>query len=92
VDANRIAQKVTLELVRRIFHTNLIILTGQWIDIILRMCWMKLHKAVLDIAARLVHLNSSVNHKVILHLPVISHIKVSLHHVVQKRMEDIHMI
>jgi hypothetical protein len=50
VDANRIVQKVPLELSRRIFSTNLIILGGQGIDIILGMSWMKLHRAVLDIA------------------------------------------
>jgi predicted aspartyl protease len=50
VDANRIVQKVPLELSRRIFSTNLIILSGQGIDVILGMSWMKLHRAVLDIA------------------------------------------
>jgi hypothetical protein len=30
--------------------------------------------------------------KVILHLPAISHIKASLHHVVERRLEDIHIV
>jgi hypothetical protein len=42
---------------------------------------------VLDIGTHLVHLNSPVYGKVILHLPVISHIKASLHHVVEKRLQ-----
>jgi hypothetical protein len=46
------------------------------------MSWMKWHKAVLDISARLVHLNSPVYGKVTLHLLVVSRIKASLHHVV----------
>jgi hypothetical protein len=46
VDANQVAQKVLLELFGRIFSTNLIILSGQCIDVILG---MKLHRAVLDI-------------------------------------------
>jgi hypothetical protein len=50
VDANRIVQKVPLELSGRIFSTNLIILSDQGIDVILGMSWMKLHRAVLDIA------------------------------------------
>jgi hypothetical protein len=50
VDANRIVQKAPLEMSGRIFHTNLIILGGKGIDVILGMTWMKLHKAVLDIA------------------------------------------
>jgi hypothetical protein len=56
VDTNCIAQKVPLELSRRVISTNLIILSGRGIDVILGMRWMKLHKVVLDIAARLVHL------------------------------------
>jgi hypothetical protein len=49
-------------------------------------------QAVLDIAARLVHLNSPVYGKVTLHLPAISRIKASLHHVVKRRLEDIHVV
>jgi hypothetical protein len=79
-------------LARRVFSTDLIILKGQVLDIILGMSWMKLHKAVLDIASRLIRLNSPVYVKVILHLPTISHIKVSLHHVVELKLEDIHAI
>jgi hypothetical protein len=52
---------------------------------------MKMHKIVLDIASQLVHLNSPVYGKVILHLPVISRIKASLHHVVELKFEDIHV-
>jgi predicted aspartyl protease len=50
VDADRIVQKVHLELSGRIFSTNLIILNGQGIDIILGMSRMKLHRTVSDIA------------------------------------------
>jgi hypothetical protein len=53
---------------------------------------MKWHKVVLDISARLVHLNSPVYGKVTLHLPAISRIKASLHHVVERRLEDIHVV
>jgi hypothetical protein len=56
------------------------------------MSWMKLHKAVLDIAGRLICLDSPVYGKIILHLPVISRIKASLHHVAMLKLEDIHVI
>jgi hypothetical protein len=79
VVADRIVQKVPLELSGRIFSTNLIILSGQGIVVIIGMSWMKMHKAVLDIAAQLVHLNSPVYGKATLHLPAISRIKASLH-------------
>jgi hypothetical protein len=51
-----------------------------------------MHRAVLDIASRLVHLDSPVYGKDILHLPVTSHIKASLHHVVELKLEDIHVV
>jgi hypothetical protein len=92
VDANQVAQKVPLELSGRIFSTNLIILSGQGIDVILEMSWMKLHRAVLDIADRLVHLDSPVYAKVILHLPAASRINASLHHLVELKLEDIHTV
>jgi hypothetical protein len=86
VDDDRIVQKVLLDLLGRIFSTNRIILSGQGIDIILGMSWMKMHKAVL------VHLNSPIYGKVILHLPTVSCIKASLHHVVELKLEDIHIV
>jgi hypothetical protein len=92
VDANRIVQKDPLELSGRIFRTNLIILGGKGIYVILGMSWMKLHRAVLDIAGRLVHLDSPVYGKVILHLPTIPHIEASLHHVAERKIEDIHVV
>jgi hypothetical protein len=56
VDTDRIAQKVPLELFGRVISANLIILSGLRIDVIQGMRWMKLHKVVLDIATRMVHL------------------------------------
>jgi hypothetical protein len=40
----------------------------------------------------LVHLGSPVYGKVILHLPTISRIKASLHHVDELKLEDIHVV
>jgi hypothetical protein len=77
---------------RRVFSTDLIILKGQGLDVILGMGWMKLHRAVLDIAGQSVHLDSPVYGKVILHLPAVSRIKVSLHHMVELKLEDIHVV
>jgi predicted aspartyl protease len=41
VDADRIVQKVPLDLSGRVFETDLIVLSGQEIDVILGMSWMK---------------------------------------------------
>jgi hypothetical protein len=92
VDADRIVQKVPLELFGRIFCTNLIILSGQGIDVILGMSWMKLHRVVSDIAGRLVHLDSTVYGKVIIHLSAISRIKASLHHMIELKLKDLHVM
>jgi hypothetical protein len=92
VNADRIVHKAPLELAGRVFSTDLIILKGQGLDVILGMSWMKLHRAVLDIAGRLVHLDSPVYGKVILHLHAVSRIKASLHHVGELKLEDIHVI
>jgi hypothetical protein len=48
--ANLIAREVPLELAGQVFPTHLIVLDGLGIDVILRMSWMKLHNAILDIA------------------------------------------
>jgi hypothetical protein len=53
---------------------------------------MKWHEAVLDIPVRLVHLDSPVYGKVTLHLPAISRIKASLHHAVERKIEEIHVV
>jgi hypothetical protein len=92
VDANRIVQRAPLELSERIFSINLTILSGKDIDVILGMSWMKLHRVVLDIAGRLVHLDSPMYGKVILHLHAVSRIKAFLHHVVELKLEDIHVV
>jgi hypothetical protein len=92
VDADQIIHKVPLVLAGRVFSTDLIILKGQGLDVILGMSWMKQHRAVLDIAGRLVHLDSPMYGKVILHLPAVSSIKTSLHHVVELKLENIHVV
>jgi hypothetical protein len=91
-DADRIVRKAPLELAGRVLSTNFIILKRQGLDVLLGLSWMKMHKAVLDIAGQLVHLNSQMFGNVILHLPTISHIKASLHHVVELKLEDVHVI
>jgi hypothetical protein len=92
VDADRIVRKAPLELAERVFSTDQIILEGQGLDVILGMSWMKQHGVVLDIAGRMVHLNSPVYGEVILHLPAVSRIKTSLHHVVDLALKDIHVV
>jgi hypothetical protein len=53
---------------------------------------MKLHKAILDIAKWLVHLDSLIYGKVTLHLPIIVRIKASVYHTVAKSIEEIPVV
>jgi hypothetical protein len=90
--SNLIAREVSLELVGHVFPTHLIVLDGQGIDIILGMCWMKLQEAILDIAKRLVYLDSPIYGKVVLHFRVIVHIKASVQYTSAKSIEEIPMV
>jgi hypothetical protein len=86
------AKEVPLELAGQVFPTHLIVLDRQGIDVILGMSWMKLHKAILDIAGRLVYLDSPIYVKVTLHLPVIVHLEAAIHHTMAKNIEGIPMV
>jgi hypothetical protein len=90
--AKQIAREVSVELAGQVFPAHLIILDGQGIDVIMGMSWMKLHKAFLDIAKRLVCIDSPIYGKVTLHLPVIICLKASIHHTVVKSIEEIPMV
>jgi hypothetical protein len=92
VVAQQIAREVLFELAKHVFPTHLIVLDGKGIDVILGISWMKLHKAILDIARRLVYLDSLIYGKVTLHLLVIVRIKASIHHTVAKNIEEIPLV
>jgi hypothetical protein len=58
----------SLNLGGRVYQTCLVALEGQGIDVIIGMNWMRKHRAVLDIAARTVHLESPAHGSVVLKL------------------------
>jgi hypothetical protein len=90
--AKQIAREVPLKLAGQVFPTHLIVWDGQGIDVILGMSWMKLPKSILDIVRRLVYLDSLIYGRVTLHLPVLIHLKASIHHTVTKNIEEIPMV
>jgi hypothetical protein len=67
----------------------LIVLEGQGIDVILGMNWIKKHKAVLNIVARTVHLETPARGSVVLQLPSPTSIASALHHTTTQNLEDI---
>jgi hypothetical protein len=56
------------------------------------MNWMKRHKAMLDISAHLIHLDSPILNKVSLHLPLIAHLQASIYAVVAKSLDEIPVV
>jgi hypothetical protein len=56
------------------------------------MSWMMRHKTVLDISARLVHLDSSAYDKVSLQLPLGAHLQASIHTIIAKSLDEIPMV
>jgi hypothetical protein len=69
IATKQLVMTTPLSLAGRLFKTNLIVLEGQGIDVILGMIWMKRYKAVLDIAACTAHLESPAHSSVVLKLP-----------------------
>jgi hypothetical protein len=59
------------------------------VDIILGMGWMKAHKAVLDIATRVVQLDSPLYGTQVLQLSVIPVATLSIHHTTAQNLDDI---
>jgi hypothetical protein len=73
----------------RLYKTNLIVLDGQGIDVILGMSWMMGHKALFDIAARTMYLESLVHGMFVLQLPSLVITTSTLHHITAPSLEDI---
>jgi hypothetical protein len=92
VVVDRMVHKIPLELIGRVFLTSHIILEGQGINVILGMNWMKMHKAVLDISTHLVHLDSPIFGKISPQLPPIACLQASIHTVVAKSLDEIHVV
>jgi hypothetical protein len=89
IATKQLVMATPLSLAGRLFRTNLIVLEGQGIDVILGMSWMKRYKTVLDIAAHTVHLESLTHGSVVLKLPSPTSIASALHHTAAQNIEDI---
>jgi hypothetical protein len=89
IATKQLVMSTPLSLAGRLFMTNLIVLEGQGIDVILGMGWMKRYKVVLDIAARNVHLESPTHGSIVLKLLSPISIASSLHHTAAQNLEDI---
>jgi hypothetical protein len=78
-----------LDLAEKLYKSSLIVLDGQGLDIILDMGWMRAHKTLLDIATRVVQLDSPLYCTQVLQLSVIPVATPSIHHTAAQNLEDI---
>jgi hypothetical protein len=81
-----------LDLGGRVYKMCLIILEVQGIDMILGMNWMKRHKALVDTAARVVHLESLMHGVATLQLSLPSVAPPSVYHTTAQNVEDIPVV
>jgi hypothetical protein len=84
-----LAKNTPLNLGGLVYKADMIILDDQGIDVILGMSWMKEYKAVFDITARTVHLESPTHGSVIMKLTSPTSIASALHHTTPQNLEDI---
>jgi hypothetical protein len=85
----QIVMHTSLNLAGKLYKPSLIILGGQGLDIILDICWMKAHKALLDTATRVVHLDSPIRGIHVLQLSLISMATPLVYHTDAQSLEDI---
>jgi hypothetical protein len=78
-----------LNLKGRVYKTCLIVLERQGIDVILGMSWIERHMALLDTAARVVHLDSLEHVSVTLQLASTPVPTVLVRHTVAQNLDDI---
>jgi hypothetical protein len=91
ISINQLVKTAPLNLRDKEYKICLIVLEGQGIDVILGMDWMKAHKALLDIAAQVVHLGSPIHGIHVLQLSSTSAATPSVHRTAAQNLEDIYV-
>jgi hypothetical protein len=89
VVTKQIVMHTPLNLAGKLYKPSLIVLDDQGLDINLGMDSMRAHKALLDTAARVVHLDSPIHGIHVLQLSSISVATPSVHHTAARILEDI---
>jgi hypothetical protein len=89
VVTKQIVMHTPLNLAGKLYKPTLIVLDGQELDIILRMGWMRAHKALLDTATQVVQLDSPIHGIYVLQLSSIPAATPSVHHTATQSLADI---
>jgi hypothetical protein len=83
---------VPLEIGSKTFPTHLVATNLEGVDVILGMNWMTQHKVVLDIAERMLEINSPFVRNSILYLPPTSHKGSCVYAAITTQLEDIPVV
>jgi hypothetical protein len=92
MDIDWLVRRAPLDLAGRVFETGIIVLNGQGLDVILEMSLDEMAQGHIG------HIYSASPPELTrvwkghLQLPAVSHIKASLHHAVELKLEDIHVV
>jgi hypothetical protein len=89
VVTKQIVMHTPLNIAEKFYKPSLIVLDGQGLDIILGMGWMRAHKALLETATQVVHLDSPIYGIHVLQLSSSSAATCSVHHTAAQSFEDI---
>ena len=89
---NQVLYMAPLRINRKIYPTDFIMLNNQQLDLILGMFWMKTHKAILDIASRIIHLNSPLHGPECLSFDLSPLKNMVVHQLEGKSLEDIPVV
>jgi hypothetical protein len=92
VASNQVALRVPLEIGSNTFPTHLVAMNLEGVDVILGMNWMTQHKVVLDIAERMLEINSPFVGNLILYLPPTGHKGSCVYAIITTQLEDIPVV
>nr|CAB3504402.1 unnamed protein product [Digitaria exilis] len=92
IASNQVSRRVPIRLGSKIFPTDLILLGMEGIDIVLRANWMTQHKVVLDVAERVVEINSPTHGPSVLYLPQGNCVNACAYTMVKTQLKDIPVV
>ncbi|TKC11709.1 hypothetical protein FA727_23800, partial [Robertmurraya kyonggiensis] len=92
IASNQVTHKVPIRLGSKTFPTDLILLGMEGIDIVLGANWMTQHKVVLDVAERVVEINSPTHGPSVLYLPQRTCVDACAYAMVETQLKDIPVV
>jgi hypothetical protein len=92
IDSNQLIRYVPIQLGSMVIKINLVLLPLEGMDIILGMDWMTKHKVLLDIASRVIEIDSPYNGTTTLYLPQEEYFHSCVYATTDIKLEDIPIV